>query len=92
MAGPFKLPDPPTNFDGAQWAPHVFPPFPVRVANVRPAVEEIQEVLKEEAPAPAPVAESAPPPEAPAPVRLPAPRPSHARRLPCARDLPVPRT
>lgn len=71
--GPFKVPDPPANFDGAQWAPHVFKPFPIHVADVRPAAEEIKEVLKEEAAAAAPVAEAAPPAEAPAPVRLPAP-------------------
>ena len=26
--GPFPLPNPPKDFAGAQWAPHVFPPFP----------------------------------------------------------------
>ena len=43
--GPFPLPEPPADFAGAQWAPHVFPPFPI---NVAPAAEAVKEILKEE--------------------------------------------
>ena len=58
--GPFTLPQPPANFDGAQWAPTCFPPFPI---NVKPAAAAIKEILKEEeaATSAAAPAEAAPP-------------------------------
>lgn len=65
--GPFPIPEQPAGFDGAQWAPTCFPPFPI---NVRPAAEAIKEILAEEAAAAAPVVEVveevASPPAAPA--------------------------
>lgn len=65
--GPFKVPGPPSDFAGAQWAPHVFKPFPI---NVQPAAESVKELLRENqatdsvqtAPAPlAPASSPAPP-------------------------------
>ena len=44
------------SFDGAQWAPTEFLPFPITV-NVKPAADAIKEVLKEE---PAPAESTAP--------------------------------
>ena len=61
--GPFKVPGPPANFAGAQWAPHVFLPFPI---NVKPAAAAVKEILKQEE-RPAAAAPSAPAPAAGAP-------------------------
>ena len=44
--GPFPLPEPPAGFDGAQWAPHCFPPFEISIPT--PAVSEAAASLKEE--------------------------------------------
>jgi ferredoxin len=65
--GPFPIPDPPANFDGAQWAPQVFPPFPI---NVAPAATAVKEILEETAPvaAVATVVEPAAPPAAAPPA------------------------
>ena len=66
--GPFPIPEPPADFAGAQWAPQVFPPFPIKI-NVAPAAAQVKELLKEPAAAPAPEAAAvveAPAPEAPA--------------------------
>eukprot|EP00325_Prymnesiales_sp_UTEX-LB-985_P020489 CAMPEP_0174732918 /NCGR_PEP_ID=MMETSP1094-20130205/60291_1 /TAXON_ID=156173 /ORGANISM="Chrysochromulina brevifilum, Strain UTEX LB 985" /LENGTH=165 /DNA_ID=CAMNT_0015935495 /DNA_START=175 /DNA_END=672 /DNA_ORIENTATION=- len=50
----FPLPDPPPGFAGAQWAPHVFPPFP----KWKPPASNIVNapVIAAPAPAPAPAA------------------------------------
>jgi ferredoxin len=65
--GPFKVPDPPAGFAGAQWAPTCFPLFPINVPDVAPAAAEIKELLKEEAAISAPPETEAPPtPVAPA--------------------------
>ena len=61
--GPFKLPDPPADFAGAQWAPHCFPPFKFNI-DVKPAAEVAKNMKAEqpvavkavESPAPAPPA------------------------------------
>ena len=63
--GPFPLPNPPADFAGAQWAPHVFPPFPINVQSAAAAVEEI---LKEEDKKPAAAAPVAAPPVATPPA------------------------
>ena len=58
--GSFKVPGPPANFAGAQWAPHVFLPFPI---NVKPVAAAVKEILKQEE-RPAAAAPSAPAPTA----------------------------
>ena len=60
--GPFPIPDPPADFAGAQWAPHVFKPFPI---NIKKAATQVKEILKEETKA-AVVEAPAAPVEAPA--------------------------
>jgi 2Fe-2S type ferredoxin len=63
--GPFPLPDPPADFAGAQWAPHVFQPFEINIPapDVSAAAAEIKAVLEAEA-------DAAPSPAAPAPASV----------------------
>jgi len=63
MAGPFKLPEPPPDFAGAQWAPTCFPPFPTWTPTVEAETVAAVAALVEEVaakPAAAPAAPAAP--------------------------------
>ena len=57
--GEFPVPGPPADFDGAQWAPHVFPGFKINVPKT--TVAAVKELLDETPKvAAAPVEEAAP--------------------------------
>lgn len=48
--GPFPIPEAPPNFDGAQWAPTCFPPFPINVPAS--TISEVKKIMDEPAAAP----------------------------------------